>query len=135
MAEPSSQGRVLRPIVALVSVALLAVAWRAQSAFQYGEPREPGGWLLLAAAVALAGFGLPTFARGRAETALDANVEWVTVTALCLLGVFFRLVHFYVVPEGMNHDAGWYGQYANEIVRGTPYTPYIAAAWGRETLF
>ena len=39
------------------------------------------------------------------------------------------------VPPGMNHDAAFNGMYALHVLQGAPYTPYISAAWGHETLF
>ncbi len=125
----------LRLLIAVAALALLVVAWRGQHAFQYVQPRATGGWIMLAAVTATAALLLLANRARSADVTLPPHIEWTAVALLCLLGVFFRLVHFYTVPEGMNHDAGWYGQYANEILRGTPYTPYIAAAWGRETLF
>ena len=38
-------------------------------------------------------------------------------------------------PAGMNHDAAFNGMYALHVLQGAPYTPYVSAAWGRETLF
>ena len=35
----------------------------------------------------------------------------------------------------MNHDAAFNGMYALHVLQGAPYTPYVSAAWGRETLF
>lgn len=136
MGGTTARGRLQSVGVALGALILLLIAWRAQHAFQYERVRAPGGWVMLTAVVVLTAVVLVA-ARDRARTmpSLSRTLEWGTVALLCLLGAAFRLVHFYSVPEGMNHDAGWYGQYANEILRGTPYTPYIAAAWGRETLF
>jgi sugar lactone lactonase YvrE len=154
MSERSSRGRIVRLLMLAGTVVLLGVAWYGQRAFQYAVPRAPGGWIMLAAVAALAvvvvgssrsregeASAEPLIRRCAGDTRLGGSLalprhwEWSIVAALCALGIVFRLIHFYTVPEGMNHDAGWYGQYANEIVRGTAYTPYVSAAWGRETLF
>jgi 4-amino-4-deoxy-L-arabinose transferase-like glycosyltransferase len=66
---------------------------------------------------------------------LSARTEWILAGALCLLGVAFRTIHFSTVPGGMNHDAAFNGMFALNVLEGAPYTPYISAAWGRETLF
>ena len=62
-------------------------------------------------------------------------MEWLAVGVLVGVGVLFRFIHFSTVPEGMNHDAAWYGMYAIYINQGAPYTPYVAAGFGRETMY
>ena len=50
-------------------------------------------------------------------------------------GIFFRLYKIGSIPPGLNHDAAWNGLYAIKITQGMAYTPYVAQAWGRETMF
>jgi hypothetical protein len=123
-----SRGPFLRLLMALCALALLVVAWRGQHAFQYAIPRAPGGWScsLRTAVAALLLFASVHARRKRRRCRLASSGRWLrrcvcseSPSGWCTLRR----------PEGMNHDAGWYGQYANEILRGTPYTPYIAAAW------
>src|SRR5215831_17007555 len=118
---------------------LLAVAWRAQWAFQFVKPRANGGWVLLAALLALCALWMVaerSAAPGAADRPpLGGRREWLAVGALCALGIACRIVHFSSVPGGMNHDAAFNGMYALGVLQGAPYTPYISAAWGRETLF
>lgn len=122
----------------------LAAAWAGQFALQYREPRMPGAWLLVGALAVLAVLHGLVGASPDDETAAEADAlptvstrrgEWLLVSALVALGAVYRTVHFFSIPPGMNHDAAWYGMYAVQIGEGTPYTPYISAAWGRETLF
>jgi DNA-binding beta-propeller fold protein YncE/4-amino-4-deoxy-L-arabinose transferase-like glycosyltransferase len=125
-----------------VSLGLLAAfvfAWRAQWAFQFATPRASGGWQLLGGVAVL--FVLWRLAeRGNpdvrpAGVAASRAHEYVLAGAFCLLGVAFRTIHFSTVPAGMNHDAAFNGMFALHVLEGAPYTPYISAAWGRETLF
>ncbi|MBI3785098.1 MAG: SMP-30/gluconolactonase/LRE family protein [Deltaproteobacteria bacterium] len=60
--------------------------------------------------------------------------EWLWFGAVFALGTFFKLFKLSEFPPGLNHDAAWEGLYAISILKGAPYTPYISAAWGRETL-
>lgn len=145
--NPRRHGRtLLRGAVLGVLLALLGAAWFGQHTLQYGAPREPGAKVLLGAVAvltivqALFGLGSPDDPLRDAADDDDPEApfsvgELCALAAIAAVGVFFRFVHFYTVPDGMNHDAAWYGMYALEIARGTPYTPYISAAWGRETLF
>ena len=131
---------IVRALLGLGLLGLLAVAWRAQSAFQFASSRAPGGWWLLAATVTLAGLWLAAARRIPAQApprsgGRGASRAWLGVAALCGLGVLFRIVHFSTVPAGMNHDAAFNGMYALHVLQGAPYTPYVSAAWGRETLF
>jgi sugar lactone lactonase YvrE len=123
---------------ALALLALLGLAWRGQWAFQFGVPRAAGGWQLLGATLALfalwriADRWVPARAGGAPRA---GGREWLAAGALCALGVAFRVVHFSSAPGGMNHDAAFNGMYALHVLEGAPYTPYVSAAWGRETLF
>ena len=127
-----------RILLSVGLLGLLAAAWRAQWAFQFVKPRATGGWYLLVATLALfalwwvAERGAPAYAVGRS---LGRRREWLAVGAICALGIACRVVHFSSVPAGMNHDAAFNGMYALSVLQGAPYTPYISAAWGRETLF
>jgi hypothetical protein len=125
-----------RGVIAIAMLALLAVAWRAQYALQYGPwPVAQAAMLLAAAAVALcAGWIFLGGIRAHGWAPPGAR-EWVTAAAVCGLGIAFRVVHFSTVPGGLNHDAAFNGMYALHVLQGAPYTPYVAAAWGRETLF
>lgn len=60
--------------------------------------------------------------------------ELVLAGVVVALGVFFKVYKLDEFPPGLNHDAAWEGQYALAILNGIPYTPFISAAWGRETL-
>ena len=133
---PSSSARLCAPALLLC----IAAAWYGQYRLQYGDPRAVGA-IVLALALAAA-FAILVRAEDLAAAAGDPStgaprraVEWCAVTALVGLGVLFRGVHFDTIPEGLNHDAAWYGLYAIYINRGAPYTPYTAAGFGRETLF
>jgi sugar lactone lactonase YvrE len=129
-------GRVGRIVLWLVALALLAAAWRAQFAFQFAEQRTLWGWRAYGAVTALwlAWWGV-TRGATPVRAALGARLEAVLVALLLGLGIALRLVHFSSVPAGMNHDAAFNGMYALHILQGAPYTPYVSAAWGRETLF
>ena len=128
--------RIGRIAVAGVTLALTVAAWRAQTAFQFATPRLPNAGWMLAATAGLFVLWLLCARRIEAPPApLGRRAEWLVVLALCGLGAWFRLVHFASVPEGMNHDAAFNGMFALNALQGAPYTPYISAAWGRETLF
>ena len=151
--QDSLAKRVGRLALLACALVVLVVAWRGQHDFQYGEPRARGGWVLLGATglLVLAGaLSQRVSSRHPAALPLDTGEgsrpggsagprwsrnEWIGVAVLCVVGIAFRCVYFYTVPSGMNHDSAWYGMYAIHITQGAPYTPYIAAAWGRETLF
>lgn len=68
------------------------------------------------------------------EEALPLRLEWALALAVFALGWFFKVYKLGEFPPGLNHDAAWEGQYALHILNGAPYTPFISAAWGRETL-
>lgn len=129
-------GKVGRVVLWLVAVVALALAWRAQVAFQYADERTLWGWRVLGGVVGLWLLWLAV-TRGAtvAQAALPRRLEALLVMLLIGLGAWFRLVHFSTVPPGMNHDAAFNGMYALHILQGAPYTPYVSAAWGRETLF
>jgi DNA-binding beta-propeller fold protein YncE len=128
--------------IVVTMLLFLLVAWQGQHRFQFDVPRAAGGKELAAALILLA-VAWPLARRmgsGREYGAVDASAparrrEWIAVALICGLGTLLRFVHFGTVPEGMNHDAAWYGMYASYIVNGAEYTPYVSAAWGRETLF
>ena len=129
-------GRVGRGVLWVVAVALLIIAWRAQYAFQFAEQRTLWGWRAIGAVTALwLGWWAVTRGATPMRAALGGRLEAVLAVLLVGLGVAFRLVHFSSVPPGMNHDAAFNGMYALHILQGAPYTPYVSAAWGRETLF
>ena len=129
-------GKVGRVVLWVVAVVGLALAWRAQVAFQYADERTLWGWRVLGG---VAGLWLLWLAVTRGASAavapLPRRLEALAVLALLGLGAWMRLVHFSTVPPGMNHDAAFNGMYALHILQGAPYTPYVSAAWGRETLF
>ncbi|MEO8604295.1 MAG: glycosyltransferase family 39 protein, partial [bacterium] len=128
--------RIARFAVAIAALLCVVVAWRAQIAGQFDAPRAPHLWVMLAATALLFAVWLAAARRDATPPAeLGAAVEWLLVLALCGLGAWFRLVYFGSVPEGMNHDAAFNGMFALNALQGAPYTPYISAAWGRETLF
>jgi len=68
------------------------------------------------------------------EEALPLRWEQGLALAVLALGWFFKVYKLSEFPPGLNHDAAWEGQYALHILNGAPYTPFISAAWGRETL-
>src|SRR6185295_13531636 len=59
--------------------------------------------------------------------------EVAAFSLVLAIGVFFRVYRLGLIPSGLNHDVAWNGLYALRILRGEPYTPYTAEAWGRET--
>ncbi|MBI4518061.1 MAG: 6-bladed beta-propeller [Deltaproteobacteria bacterium] len=69
-----------------------------------------------------------------ADEPLAPALEWPLALAVIATGVFFRTFHLEQFPPGLNHDAAWNGLYAAQILQGIPYTPYVASAWGRESL-
>jgi DNA-binding beta-propeller fold protein YncE len=68
-----------------------------------------------------------------AGDALPRRAEWVLFTLTFGIGAFFTTFRLSQFPPGLNHDAAWEGMYAIKILQGLPYTPYVSAAWGRET--
>lgn len=129
-------GRVGRVVLWLLALALLVVAWRAQVAFQYADERTLWGWRTYGAVTLLwLLWWAVTRAASPPREAPGRRAEMLLALALIGLGIAFRLVHFGSVPAGMNHDAAFNGMYALHVLQGAPYTPYVSAAWGRETLF
>lgn len=126
----------------LPRVAALVVAVAGLVAAVYAQLQLVGGveaarWGLLAAAVATAVASWASL-RGRPASLwreAPRLAEVVAVGGLLAAGIWLRVVGFDRVPSGMNHDAAWNGMYATAIRSGAEYTPYVAAAWGRETLF
>lgn len=92
-------------------------------------------WLGALATFAAYLWGQPRLA---ALPAAKDRLRWPTevllATAAIGIGVFFKVYKLSEFPPGLNHDAAWEGQYALAILRGIPYTPFVSAAWGRETL-
>jgi DNA-binding beta-propeller fold protein YncE len=64
---------------------------------------------------------------------LAPGIEIGALAAVLAVAVFFRVHRLDLIPSGLNHDVAWNGLYALRILRGEPYTPYTAEAWGRET--
>jgi hypothetical protein len=129
-------GKVGRIVLWVVAVALLVIAWRAQFAFQFADERTLWGWRTLGAVGALWLLWWAVTRGTMSDRApLAPRVEALLALLLIGLGIAFRVVHFSTVPPGMNHDAAFNGMYALDVLQGAPYTPYVSAAWGRETLF
>ena len=123
-----------------VTVVSLVGAWYGQRILHHGADRLAGVWFLVGGAglVAAAIWGSRRVAAGAAAESspiLPGALEPLAVAGLLLLAGWVRLSHFDTIPIGMNHDAAWNGMYATYIRNGAEWTPYTAAAWGRETLF
>lgn len=76
--------------------------------------------------------------RSRADqTAISPTNEAALLTAILGIGIFFRVYRIQTIPAGLNHDAAWNGIYAIHVTPFVDYVlhPYVAAAWGRETMF
>jgi DNA-binding beta-propeller fold protein YncE len=126
-------------------IAVIAVAVAALVAAGYGQrellaaQEAPRGhwWLLAGCAVAALTIELGRrWASAPRWPAAPAMLEVAAVAALLALGAWLRITGFDRVPAGMNHDAAWNGMYASYIRSGAAeLTPYVSAAWGRETLF
>jgi len=126
-----------RPVVyaALTSAALasgiLGQYWVVVS---FSPVRAAVGWGLAAAlfvtlyALDRDGRDLPAMTDG-----LAPKIEWSLVLLVFAVGIFYRTFRLSELPPGLNHDVAWNGLYAVKILQGEPYTPYVAAAWGRET--
>lgn len=80
--------------------------------------------------------GIPEGAVDRpGRTVLPGPGEFALFAAVIGVGIFFRFYRIGAIPPGLNHDAAWNGLYAIRITEGMSYAPYVAAAWGRETMF
>ena len=135
---PPTRAAAGRTLALALLLGLLGAAWYGQHHLQYGSPRPAGAWILglaLAAAVFVLLRADRYIHRSPALPDLRCGAEWLAVAGLVGLGSLFRFVHFGTIPEGMNHDAAWYGMYAIYITGGASHTPYTAAGFGRETLF
>ncbi|MCH7580085.1 MAG: glycosyltransferase family 39 protein [Chloroflexi bacterium] len=67
--------------------------------------------------------------------AIGPRTEVVLFLAVIAVGIFFRLYRLDSIPPGLNHDAAWNGLHAIRITNGLDFAPYVAEAWGRETMF
>ena len=66
---------------------------------------------------------------------IPLRTEVLLFLAVLAIGVFFRLYKIDTIPPGLNSDAAWNGLHAIRITNGLDYAPYVAEAWGRETMF
>lgn len=65
----------------------------------------------------------------------SSKLEVVILTAILLIGVFFRFYKFKTIPFGLNHDAALNGLVAIDLWQKLPYyTPYYFG-WIGETLY
>lgn len=114
------------------------VAWLGQAWLASGADLQRSALTLAAGAVAAA-VAIAIAARSTAARVswIGASAAWEAVAVAVLLGVgvWLRVAGFGEVPDGLNHDAAFNGMYAHHIRQGAEYTPYVSAAWGRETLF
>ncbi len=69
------------------------------------------------------------------DSSLPLRTEAILFMAILALGIFFRLYKIETIPPGLNSDAAWNGLHAIRITNGLEYAPYVAEAWGRETMF
>ena len=69
------------------------------------------------------------------ERAIRPRTETMLFLAVVAVGIFFRLYRLDTIPPGLNHDAAWNGLHAIRITNGLDFAPYVAEAWGRETMF
>jgi sugar lactone lactonase YvrE len=124
----------VRSLLALIALAA-AVAGQYSLAVQFNAQLAAIGWAVGAAVFVLL-YALD--ARGRelpaASESLPATSEWPLALAVLAVGAFFYTFRLSELPSGLNHDIAWEGLYSASILRGIAYTPYVASAWGRETL-
>ncbi|GIW44443.1 MAG: hypothetical protein KatS3mg077_1725 [Candidatus Binatia bacterium] len=124
--------------VGLLLSALLIAGWAQYClAYKWQVAYAAVLWPLALALFALALWWTPRERRALPGPHGGGGWSWQEKTLAilaCALGVFFKVYKLDEFPPGLNHDAAWEGQYALAILRGTPYTPFISAAWGRETL-
>ena len=103
------------------------------------------GLIVWAAAVVVFAYGLalapslhaaaePRVAGVDAGT-IPLRLELALFVCVFAVGTFFRLYRLDSIPAGLNHDAAWNGLYSITITQGRHYSPYVAEAWGRETMF
>ncbi len=119
-------------------VASLAAAGVAQYCLAYKSQVTYGAvlWPLALVFFACALWWVPRESRALPQPSPEAAVsrsELALAAAVIALGIFFKVYKLDEFPPGLNHDAAWEGQYALAILNGIPYTPFISAAWGRET--
>lgn len=69
------------------------------------------------------------------DSSIPLSTELFLFVAILAIGIFFRLYKIDSIPPGLNSDAAWNGLHAIRITNGLEYAPYIAEAWGRETMF
>lgn len=134
----------------LVAVAAVAAALALGVVAQYHfVERQDVSWGLIFWGIALAMFLIGIWQAKRAlpdTPALDEEhsdqagtiplrIEVVLFLTVIAIGIFFRLYKFDTIPPGLNHDAAWNGLYAIRITNGLDFAPYVAQAWGRETMF
>jgi len=116
--------------LAAVATLLLAAAGQLELGISSWAP------LAWVAALALFAFQLRD-ARARAlpvlEPPLATRRRIAALVGVLAVGIFFCVYRLDLIPSGLNHDVAWNGLYALRILRGEPYTPYTAEAWGRET--
>ncbi len=62
-------------------------------------------------------------------------MEILLVVVVISVGVFLRTFKVGNYPPGLNHDAAWNGLYAIRVSLEGIWSPYVAEAWGRETMF
>lgn len=129
---------VLRIAAVLVAAGGLTAAWYGQAWLIGGGDFQRAAWTLAAGAVSTAlaiAFSARTSVARANWRGVSAAWEVAAVVALVGVGVWLRVTGFGDVPDGLNHDAAFNGMYAHHIRQGAAYTPYVSAAWGRETLF
>jgi len=129
---------VLRIAAVVMATGGTIAVWFGQAWLAGGVDFQRAVWTLVAGAVAAAAAivlaGRSTAARVSWQGA-PAVWEAAAFVGLVGVGVWLRVTGFGEVPDGLNHDAAFNGMYAHHIRQGAEYTPYVSAAWGRETLF
>ena len=123
--------------IAAVGAALIGLiaAFYGQCALVERTATDAGTWMLIAGCM-LSALAI-TVLRPPAPPLADVPrfVEAIVVGVILSVGVWMRAAAFDRIPEGINHDGAWNAMYATAIRLGADFTPYVAAAWGRETLF
>jgi hypothetical protein len=117
----------VNPTLATLTLALAAAGqyWLGETAW------APVAWL---AALALFLWQLrqPDSRRLPTAEAATRRLEAIGFAGVMAIAVFMRVYRLDLIPSGLNHDVAWNGLYALRILRGEPYTPYTAEAWGRD---